>query len=105
MEVGIQSTTATLGTRVECFEPHSGLLRTWASRAWFPLRKASDRAFWSILAEEFLISQRGVVELVVIVLGPVEELTVCRVHLVIVLGEFDIEVGNPAELSIDITLL
>jgi len=41
----------------------------------------------------------------VIVLWPVEELSVVFVELAVVLGELDIEVLNPAELSVDISLL
>ena len=40
-----------------------------------------------------------------VVLGPVEELSVGGVELLIVLGELDVEVLDPAELSIDISLL
>ena len=40
-----------------------------------------------------------------IVLGPVKELSVGGVELLVVLGELDVEVLDPAELSIDISLL
>jgi len=40
----------------------------------------------------------------VVVLGPVEELSVGGVHPVVVLAELDIEVGNPAKLAIDVSL-
>ena len=69
------------------------------------MRQASHGAFRGVLAEELLVRQRRVVELVVIVLWAVEKLSVSRVHLMVVLRELDIEVGNPAELAIDITLL
>ena len=104
LEVGVQSTTAALCTCIEGFKAHRGLLPAWAS-TWISLRKTSYGAFWSVLAEEFLIRQRRVVELVVIILGPVEELAVRWVHLVIVLGELHVEIGNPAELTVDVTLL
>jgi len=40
----------------------------------------------------------------VVVLGPVKELPVCGVHPVVVLAKFDIEVGNPAKLAVDVPL-
>ena len=57
------------------------------------------------MSEKLLVGEGCVVELVVIVLGPVEELTVGGVHLVVVLRELDVEVGDPAELAVDVTLL
>jgi hypothetical protein len=63
------------------------------------------RSFWSVLAEEFLICQRGIVKLVVIVFRAIKELTISWVHLVVVLWELDIEVGNPAKLAINVPLL
>ena len=57
------------------------------------------------MSEELLVGQRCVVELVVIVLGTVEELTVSGVHLVVVLRELHVEVGDPAELTVDVALL
>ena len=52
-----------------------------------------------------MIGQRGVVKLFVVVLGAIEELSERRVHLVIVLGVLDVEVGDPAELAVNISLL
>ena len=63
-----------------------------------------DRALRSILSEELLVRQTSVVELVVVVLWAVEELSVSWVHLVVILGELDIEVVNPAQLTIDVPL-
>ena len=48
-------------------------------------RQFCDGALWSILAEELLICQRGVVKLLVVVLGAVEELSESWMILVIVL--------------------
>ena len=62
------------------------------------------RALRSILSEELLVRQTSVVELVVVVLWAVEELSVSWVHLVVILGELDIEVVNPAQLTIDVPL-
>jgi len=41
----------------------------------------------------------------VIVLGPVEELSIGWVHLFVVFTALDIEVGDPAELAVDISFL
>ena len=102
LEVRIQSTTAALSTCIESLEANSGLLGALTA---FSVGQASYGAFGSVLAEELLIRQRCVVELVVIVLGAVEKLSVRRVHLVVVLRELDIEVGNPTKLAVDVALL
>ena len=67
--------------------------------------ESSDGAIWGVLAEELLVGERSVIELLVIILGAVEELTERRVHLVVVLRVLDIEVRDPAELAIDVSLL
>ena len=71
---------------------------------WAFIWDTSDWSFGSILSEEFLISKGGIVKLVVIVLGTIKELSVRRMHPVIIFWEFNIEVWNPSKLSIDIPL-
>jgi hypothetical protein len=71
----------------------------------FSARESCYRTVWGVLAEELLVSQRSVVELIVIVLGAIKELSVSRIQLVIVLRGLDIEVGNPTQLAINVSLL
>ena len=52
-----------------------------------------------------MVSQRRIVELVVVVLGPIKVFTVRRVPHVVILRVLNVEVRDPAELTIDITLL
>ena len=67
--------------------------------------ESSHGTIWGILAEELLVGERGVIELLMIILRAVEELTECWVHLAVVLRVLDIEVRDPAELAIDVSLL
>ena len=102
LEVGINCATS----------PVSGLDRLEANRRALVLGRLTaiascdscHRALRSVLPEELLVRQTSVVELVVVVLWPVEELSVSWVHLVVILGELDIEVVNPAQLTIDVPL-
>ena len=64
-----------------------------------------DGAEWSILSEELRVGHRRVVELVVIVLGAVEKLSVAGVQLVVILRELDVEVVDPAEFAVDVAVL
>ena len=64
-----------------------------------------NRTLRSVLTEKFLVSNRCIIELIVIVLRPVEELPVGWVHLFVVFAVLDIEVRDPAELAVDISLL
>ena len=63
-----------------------------------------DRGVGSVLAEELLVGYSGVCEGNVVVLGRVEELTVVGVAGLVVLAQLDVEVGDPAELTVDIPL-
>ena len=58
---------------------------------------------WCILSEELLIGDSRIVELAMVVDGSIEELSVRRVHLVIVLTELNIEVADPTELAVDVS--
>ena len=40
-----------------------------------------------------------------IVFGSIKELTVRRMHLVVILGELDVKIGDPAKLAVNVTLL
>ena len=81
--------------------------RTWTEIALTSLESSDScyRCFGSILPEELIVGHRRVIESVMVVLGAVEELTIRWVQLVIVLGAFDIEVADPAQLPIDVSLL
>ena len=102
LEVGIDCATS----------PVSGLDRFKANRRALVLGRLTaitscdsrDRALWSVLSEELLVRQTSVVKLVMVVLWAVEELSVSWVHLVVILGELDVEVINPAQLTIDVPL-
>ena len=52
-----------------------------------------------------MIGEGSVVELVMVVLGPIEELTIRRVHLAVILRILDVEVVDPAQLTVDVTFL
>lgn len=68
------------------------------------LGQLGDRVVRRVLSKELLIGHGLVVELVVVVLGIVEELPVSGIQLVVVLGIFNVEVGDPAQLTVDVPL-
>ena len=78
------------------------MLRAHASIA---ARQLRDRSFRCVLAEELLVGERSVVELLVVVLGAVKELAEGWVHLAIVLRVLHVEVADPAQLSVNVPLL
>ena len=100
LEVGVNR-AATSVSGLHRLEANRRVFRRLAIGAGDACYRASGR----ILAEEFLVRQTGIVELVVVILGPVKELTVGWVHLVIVLRELHIKVIDPAQLSVDVSLL
>ena len=57
------------------------------------------------MTEELLVCDRGVVELLMVVLGTIKVLTVSWIELVIVLGKLYVEVRDPAELTVDVSFL
>ena len=52
-----------------------------------------------------MVGKCGVVELVVVVFGAVKELSIRGMHLMVVLRELDIKVGDPAEFAVDVAIL
>ena len=68
------------------------------------LGQLGDRVVRRVLSKELLIGHGLVVELVVVVFGIVEELPVGGIQLVVVLGIFNVEVGDPAQLTVDVPL-
>lgn len=59
---------------------------------------------WSILSEEFRVSHGRVIESDVIVHWPVEVLPVGNMSFAVILGALDIEIRNPAQLSINVSI-
>ncbi len=52
-----------------------------------------------------MVGQGGIVELVVVVFGAIEEFTIRWVHLVVVFRKLDIKVRNPSKLTVNVSLL
>ena len=100
LKVGVDR-AATSVSRLHRLEANRGVLRGLAIGSGDACYRTSGR----ILAEELLVSKTGIVELVVIIFGPVKELTVSWVHFVIVLRELHVKVIDPAQLSVDVSFL
>lgn len=60
---------------------------------------------WSILSEEFRVGHSGIIEGHMIIHWSIKILSVPGVPLIVIFRAFDIEVRNPAEFSINVTVL
>jgi len=60
--------------------------------------------FWGILSKEFWISHCGVIECDMIIHWSIEVLSITTMSVMIILGAFYIEIRNPTELTIDISI-
>ena len=64
-----------------------------------------NRFTWSILPEEFRVGHCGIVKCNMVVHGSIKVLSVSRVSHIVIFGAFHIEIWNPAEFAIDVSIL
>ena len=88
--------------RVEGLEPHRA---EQTVRPFLGPGPTGHRGLGSVLAEEFRVCHGGRVEPAVVVLRAVEELAVGRVQSLVVLGSLHVEVLDPAELAVYVSVL